>query len=84
MIQRVSYWKDAGPFPYGPFVAVRHPMDPGLWRIEKKAALGYGTEWPPLEDTLAAIRHFDQQPGWNTLEIITPIVEWLNDREAAR
>ena len=72
-VQIVGYWEDATEFPYGPFVAVAHPMSlHPLYRIEQRAHSGKGT--------MFVVGNHPR--GWRTLDELTPVIEQLNAAKA--
>ena len=82
MIQIVAYWENAKEFSYGPYVACRAPFQDRFgkdFRIEIR--VGKGTCMPFQDDLIKEMEFkFKPKPGWLTLEEITPLIEWLNER----
>ena len=68
--------EDPTEFPYGPYVAVLHPFGGNNYRIEKACENKPGCCFPPIEDYKKIP---DYKAGWKTLEVITPMIELLNN-----
>jgi hypothetical protein len=77
MAKTVRYFENNNDEMYseGPYVLCAHSMSPGLYRIEMR-----GPDCPIIADDFAgaALRFAGLDWGWNTFEVLAPVVDKLN------